>query len=65
MASAGAGQPIIDLMLSDAALGSPSQQCEGTVALYRSMDNMADDQAARVYATILRGAAAEQRAQTE
>jgi hypothetical protein len=65
MANAGASRPIIDLILSDAASGTASQQCEGTVAIYRSMDNMADGQAARVYASILRGAAAEQRARTQ
>ena len=64
MTQAGASDAIIDLMLGDASLGTQDQQCAGTRAIYRSMDAMPDDQAARVYATIIRGAAAEQRAQT-
>jgi hypothetical protein len=64
MTAAGASERVIELMLTDASLGNTSEQCDGTVALYRAMDQMSDEQAARVYATVLLGAAAAQGAES-
>lgn len=56
MRSASADEDTIALMLSDPATGSVTQQCGGSVALYRALEAMPNEQAARIYAAILRPA---------
>jgi hypothetical protein len=53
MSAAGASPEVIQLMASGGAGGAPEQLCAGSVALYRSIDAMPDDQAARVFGSIL------------
>jgi hypothetical protein len=56
MRTAGADDDTIALMLGDPATGSVAQQCSGSVALYRALEAMPNEQAARIYAAILRPA---------
>ncbi|RZJ44230.1 MAG: hypothetical protein EON87_10410 [Brevundimonas sp.] len=53
MGSGGASPDIVQLMANGGADGTPEQLCTGSVALYRSMDAMPGEQAARVFGAIL------------
>jgi len=57
MRNNGASSTVVSMMMTDASVGTPDEQCEGTLAIYRAIDRMPDAQAARVYSVILRAAA--------